>query len=62
MLGEPISGTDAGLLGIATHVVPEDELAGVAAASSQLGRPDRMPRRAPFSKPGRAAVLRPRIV
>jgi enoyl-CoA hydratase/carnithine racemase len=32
MLGEPISGTDAGLLGIATHVVPEDELAGVAAA------------------------------
>src|ERR1700738_5188591 len=32
MLGEPISGTEAGVLGIATHVVPEDQLAGVAAA------------------------------
>jgi enoyl-CoA hydratase/carnithine racemase len=32
MLGEPISGSEAGALGIATHVVPEDQLAGVAAA------------------------------
>src|ERR1700751_853797 len=32
MLGEPISGTEAGALGIATHVVPEDQLAGAAAA------------------------------
>jgi 1,4-dihydroxy-2-naphthoyl-CoA synthase len=32
MLGEPISGSEAGVLGIATHVVPEDQLAGVAAA------------------------------
>jgi enoyl-CoA hydratase/carnithine racemase len=30
MLGEPISGTEAGVLGIATHVVPEDQLAPVA--------------------------------
>jgi enoyl-CoA hydratase/carnithine racemase len=32
MLGEPISGSEAGVLGIATHVVAEDQLAGVAAA------------------------------
>jgi enoyl-CoA hydratase/carnithine racemase len=32
MLGEPISGRDAGALGIATHVVPESELAATAAA------------------------------
>jgi enoyl-CoA hydratase/carnithine racemase len=32
MLGEPISGTEAGSLGIATHVVPEDLLADAAAA------------------------------
>jgi len=32
MLGEPISGREAGALGIATHVVPEKELAAAAAA------------------------------
>jgi enoyl-CoA hydratase/carnithine racemase len=32
MLGEPISGGEAGQLGIATHVVPENELAAAAAA------------------------------
>jgi len=32
MLGEPISGREAGELGIATHVVPEKELAATAAA------------------------------
>ena len=32
MLGEPISGTEAGKLGIATHVAPEDQLSSVAAA------------------------------
>lgn len=32
MLGEPISGLEAGQLGIATHVVPETELAATAAA------------------------------
>lgn len=32
MLGEPISGHEAGQLGIATHVVPETELAATAAA------------------------------
>src|SRR4030088_1697264 len=32
MLGEPISGREAGELGIATHVVPENELTAVAAA------------------------------
>ena len=32
MLGEPISGTEAGALGIATHVVREDQLAAAAAA------------------------------
>src|SRR4030081_1918163 len=32
MLGEAISGTEAGVLGIATHVVPEDRLDVVAAA------------------------------
>jgi enoyl-CoA hydratase/carnithine racemase len=32
MLGEPISGREAGALGIATHVVPESELAASAAA------------------------------
>jgi enoyl-CoA hydratase/carnithine racemase len=32
MLGEPISGREAGLLGIATHVVPENEIAATAAA------------------------------
>ena len=32
MLGEPISGREAGELGIATHVVPEKELAAAAAA------------------------------
>jgi enoyl-CoA hydratase/carnithine racemase len=32
MLGEPISGREAGQLGIATHVVPENELAATAAA------------------------------
>jgi enoyl-CoA hydratase/carnithine racemase len=31
MLGEPISGREAGELGIATHVVPEKELAATAA-------------------------------
>lgn len=35
MLGEPISGTEAGMLGIATHVVPEDQLAAVATALSR---------------------------
>jgi enoyl-CoA hydratase/carnithine racemase len=32
MLGEPISGREAGALGIATHVVPESELSATAAA------------------------------
>jgi enoyl-CoA hydratase/carnithine racemase len=32
MLGEPISGRDAGNLGIATHVVPDAELSATAAA------------------------------
>src|SRR5207248_714839 len=32
MLGEPISGREAGALGIATHVVPEKELGAAAAA------------------------------
>src|SRR4029077_10745443 len=32
MLGEPISGREAGALGIATHVVPEGELSATAAA------------------------------
>jgi enoyl-CoA hydratase/carnithine racemase len=32
MLGEPISGREAGALGIATHVVPENELSTSAAA------------------------------
>src|SRR5258708_25726245 len=32
MLGEPISGRDAGVFGIATHVVPEYELSATAAA------------------------------
>src|SRR6202049_2657072 len=32
MLGEPISGTEAGTLGIATHVVPENELGQATAA------------------------------
>ena len=32
MLGEPISGREAGTLGIATHVVPESELAATASA------------------------------
>ncbi|MET3911312.1 enoyl-CoA hydratase/carnithine racemase [Bradyrhizobium sp. S3.3.6] len=32
MLGEPMSGQEAGQLGIATHVVPENELAATAAA------------------------------
>ena len=32
MLGEPISGREAGALGIATHVVPEHELAAAADA------------------------------
>jgi enoyl-CoA hydratase/carnithine racemase len=32
MLGEPISGREAGQLGIATHVVPEAELAATAGA------------------------------
>jgi enoyl-CoA hydratase/carnithine racemase len=32
MLGEPISGREAGALGIATHVVPEDQLANAATA------------------------------
>src|ERR1700734_2206354 len=36
MLGEPISGTEAGALGIATHVVPEDQLAAAAALTRQL--------------------------
>ena len=31
MLGEPISGTEAGVLGIATHLAPEDKLDVVAA-------------------------------
>src|SRR6201995_2276107 len=32
MLGDPISGRDAGQLGIASHVVPESELSATAAA------------------------------
>src|ERR1700688_3008891 len=37
MLGEPISGREAGTLGIATHVVPEKELeTAVAALAKQL--------------------------
>jgi enoyl-CoA hydratase/carnithine racemase len=32
MLGEPISGREAGALGIATHVVPDNELAASATA------------------------------
>ena len=32
MLGEPLSGCEAGALGIATHVVPQSELAATAAA------------------------------
>src|SRR6266496_3678537 len=32
MLGEPISGSEAGALGIATHVAPEDQLTATAAA------------------------------
>jgi enoyl-CoA hydratase/carnithine racemase len=32
MLGEPISGREAGALGIATHVVPEKELSTTAEA------------------------------
>ena len=32
MLGEPISGREAGALGIATHVVPENELSATASA------------------------------
>ena len=36
MLGEPISGREAGHLGIATHVVPEDELDASAALAKQL--------------------------
>src|ERR1700752_1935856 len=32
MLGEPISGHEDGMLGIATHVVPEQELSATAAA------------------------------
>jgi enoyl-CoA hydratase/carnithine racemase len=32
MLGEPISGREAGALGIATHVVPENELSETASA------------------------------
>ena len=32
MLGEPISGREAGEIGIATHVVPEHELRAAAAA------------------------------
>src|SRR6201998_4508131 len=32
MLGEPISGTEAGTLGIATHVAPEAQLSSVSAA------------------------------
>lgn len=32
MLGEPLSGREAGQLGIATHAVPESELAATAAA------------------------------
>src|SRR5580693_1128448 len=32
MLGEPISGAEAGALGIATHVVPENELSATTAA------------------------------
>jgi enoyl-CoA hydratase/carnithine racemase len=32
MLGEPISGHEAGALGIATHVAPENELSATAAA------------------------------
>src|ERR1700738_822610 len=35
MLGEPISGREAGALGIATHVVPESELAASAVALTQ---------------------------
>jgi enoyl-CoA hydratase/carnithine racemase len=31
MLGEPLSGAEAGVLGIATHVVPEGELSAAAA-------------------------------
>ena len=35
MLGEPISGREAGTLGIATHVVPQNELSATAAALAQ---------------------------
>src|SRR6202040_411756 len=35
MLGEPISGREAGALGIATHVVPENDLAAAAATLTQ---------------------------
>ena len=35
MLGEPISGTSAGQLGIASHVVPEAEVAATAKALAQ---------------------------
>jgi enoyl-CoA hydratase/carnithine racemase len=39
MLGEPISGREAGALGIATHVVPADKLsATVTALTRQLAR------------------------
>src|ERR1700736_4261553 len=36
MLGEPISGRQAGEIGIATHVVPENELTAAAALTRQL--------------------------
>jgi enoyl-CoA hydratase/carnithine racemase len=35
MLGEPFSGREAGAIGIATHVVPENELSAAAAALAQ---------------------------
>src|ERR1700739_3493737 len=35
MLGEPISGREAGTLGIATHVVPQNELSATAGALAQ---------------------------
>src|ERR1700726_2027559 len=35
MLGEPISGHEAGVLGIATHVVPENELSATSAALAE---------------------------
>jgi enoyl-CoA hydratase/carnithine racemase len=59
MLGEPISGREAGTLGIATHVVPENELSATAAAlAKQLSTGLR---RARCLRRGRAAASPQRI-